>query len=140
MDSQLQMFALVAAMANKSLRKSLDVQDFDGDEQQVAQALTDGKSKEARERVKQWLARKGIQWDGTADIGETILNSLKETNRLRRARDQLRGMQHVLQFPNLAGRKAVNEALETLKAIEGVLNGSGKQSLPVGEPDSRPAG
>lgn len=131
MDSQLQFAALVAAISKPSLRESLNVEDFDGSARQVAESLKDGKSKPARESMKHWLATFGVHWDGKSDIGETILETLKETNRLERARRQLRGLQHVLQFPHLAGQKAVDEAMATLKAIEEAHHSKPEPSNPV---------
>lgn len=136
MESQLQALALIAAMSKKSLRETLDAADFDGRERAVAQALRDGKSKAARETVQAWLQRFGIRWDGKSDIADTILDSLKEASRIRRAQTQLRALQMTLRYRNIAGTQAVDEAMQTLKKIEGTLNGELQQGDPAGERDS----
>lgn len=118
MDSSLQSLALVAAMANKALRKTLDVEDFDGRERIVAQALKDGKSKQARDDVKLWLLSLGITWDGSSDIGEVVIETLKNARRLQRARTHVDRLSMTLKYPNISGPQAVADALEAIKRLE----------------------
>lgn len=133
--SPLQVLAIVAAIVKKPLRETLDVNDFDGQLRLIAEALKDGKSKSARDAVANWLTRRGVVWDGKSDIGEAVLKSLSESNRLRRARTQLKIMEQRLRWPYIAGPQAVQESLDTLKAIEESLNGQRQQSFPDGKSD-----
>lgn len=134
MDSQLQTLAIIAAMANKTLRKTLDVEDFDGRERIAAQALKDGKSQQARDDVRGWLRGLGIEWDGKADIGEVIIESLKSAQRIRRARTTVEKLASTLRWKNLAGPQAVEEALKAIKNLEGKTDAQFESSNAVRTP------
>lgn len=131
------MAALIAAMAKKSLRETLDVEDFTGPARLVAQSLKDGKSKDARRVVKEWLSTIGVALDDkTDDIGAAVINSLKETNRLRRAHALLRDHERNLRYPNLAGPKAVAESMRLVQQLEEISRGQLQQGDPGGECDT----
>ena len=115
-----EVFSLIAAMVDRGLRESLNILDFDGQERDVAEALRDGKSQQARTMVVRWLSRHGVAWDGESPIGPAIIQSLKESAEIDAARRRLHVLKMKLAYPNVAGR---TQALEAVTQLERMADG-----------------
>lgn len=136
MSLDLETLALIAAAVNKPLRVSLDVNDFHPSKKSLVAALKDGVAREHRNSIKRWLTDQGIDWDGKTDIGESVVASLKELKRRRRARTALEAMVAKLRYPAIAGPRGVEEATRLAESIQGVISGVVQPNNNHGQRDS----
>jgi hypothetical protein len=122
MDSQLEELALIAAAIHKPLRATLDANDFCIRNKLILAALKDGKSKESRKAVSEWLARLGVQWNESGPIGEAIIESFNAATARKRAITKLQMAVMSLRYPNIAGVKTQAESLKLAATVQEYLD------------------
>ena len=132
MDSQLETLALIAAAVHRPLRERLDASQFNPAMQPLIEALKDGKTKASKDVVKRWLERFRVTWDGKTDIGTAIVEAFVQSVNRERLSSNLKRLQMRVR---LGSNFLTDEQLKAAsEALEGLFNGDGQSSEPVGKP------